>query len=248
MGLGCAIGTRKMARISSNITERELDRAVNWHMSLDNVRAANDKVVSLMDHMDMPNRYRRSPTALHTSSDGQKFAVRGESLNANFSFKYFGKGQGVSAYTFVDERHLLWHSMVFSAAERESAYVIDGLMRNDVVKSDIHSTDTHGYSEAIFAATHLLGVSYAPRIKGLSHQTLYGFRSCRSADQSDWQVQPQKYVNAQLIRAYWDDILRLIATISLKEATASDIFRRMNSYSKQHDLYRALKAFGQIVT
>jgi len=43
------------------------------------------------------------------------------------------------------------------AAERESAYVIDGLMGNDVVKSDIHSTDTHGFSEAIFAVTHLLG-------------------------------------------------------------------------------------------
>ena len=65
--------------------------------------------------------------------------------------------QGVSAYTFVDERNLLWHSTVFSTAERERAYVIDGLMRNDVVKSDIHSTDSHGYSEAIFAIAYLLG-------------------------------------------------------------------------------------------
>ncbi|MCP4457418.1 MAG: transposase, partial [Cytophagales bacterium] len=28
---------------------------------------------------------------------------------------------------------------------------------------------------------------------------------------------------------------------------ASDIFRRLNSYSKQHDLYKAMKAFGQII-
>jgi TnpA family transposase len=28
--------------------------------------------------------------------------------------------------------------------------------------------------------------------------------------------------------------------------TASDLFRRLNSYSKQHALYRALKAFGQV--
>jgi TnpA family transposase len=45
---------------------------------------------------------------------------------------------------------------------------------------------------------------------------------------------------------FWDDILRFIATIKLKETTASDIFRRLNSYSKQHGLYHALKAFGQI--
>jgi Tn3 transposase DDE domain len=35
-------------------------------------------------------------------------------------FKYFGKGQGVSVYTFIDERDLLFHSLVFSAGERES--------------------------------------------------------------------------------------------------------------------------------
>ena len=34
--------------------------------------------------------------------------------------------------------------------------------------------------------------------------------------------------------------------IKLKETTASDIFRRLNSYSRQHPLYQALKAFGQI--
>jgi Tn3 transposase DDE domain len=38
----------------------------------------------------------------------------------------------------------------------------------------------------------------------------------------------------------------MIATIKLKEVTASDLFRRLNSYSKQHALYRALKAFRQI--
>jgi TnpA family transposase len=47
----------------------------------------------------------------------------------------------------------------------KSAYVIDGLMHNDVIKSDIHSTDTHGYSEAIFATTHLLGFSMRHDIK-----------------------------------------------------------------------------------
>src|SRR6202011_2078153 len=32
----------------------------------------------------------------------------------------------------------------------------------------------------------------------------------------------------------------------LQKIRASDLFRRLNSYSKQHALYRALKAFGQI--
>ena len=247
MGLGCGIGTRRMARITQGVGEAELEHAVNWHFSLENVQAANDRILRLTSEMDLPEIYRRSTESLHTASDGQKFEVRKESLNANYSFKYFGRGQGVSAYSFIDERQLLWHSLVFSAAERESAYVIDGLMRNDVIKSDIHSTDSHGYSEAIFAAAHLLGISYAPRLKGLDRQTLYTFRSRREVDRRGWAVTPDKYVNAELVEASWDDILRLIATIKLKETTASDIFRRLNSYAKQHVLYRALKAFGQII-
>ena len=220
---------------------------MTWHFSLDNVQAANDRILRLTSEVDLPAIYRRSTDSLHTASDGQKFELRKDSLNANYSFKYFGRGQGVSAYSFIDERQLLWHSLVFSAAERESAYVIDGLMRNDVVKSDIHSTDSHGHLEAMFAAAHLLGISCAPRLKGLDRQILYTFRSRREVDRRGWAVAPNKYVSPELVEAGRDDIGHLIATIKLKETTASDIFRRLNSYAKQHVLYRALKAFGQII-
>ena len=66
------------------------------------------------------------------------------------------------------------------------------------------------------------------------------------ADCRRW-VKPTGYIDAELIEQNWDDILRLIATIMLKETTASEIFRRLNSYSQQHSLYRALKAFGKII-
>lgn len=247
MGLGCEIGTAKMMRISQAINSAELERTVHWFFSLEGVRAANDRVVALMDQLELPNHYRRISDQLHTSSDGQKFEVSHASLNASYSFKYAGKEQASSAYSFIDERHILWYSTVFSAAERESAYVIDGLMHNDVIKSDIHSTDTHGYSEAIFGTTHLLGFSYAPRIKNLKKQKLVIFKSRRGLDRSHWKIQPSGYIDMELIIRHWDEILRFITTIKLKEVTASEIFRRLNSYSKQHTLYRALKAFGQII-
>ena len=56
----------------------------------------------------------------------------------------------------IDERHFLFYSTVISSAEREAAYVIDGLLHNDVIKSDIHSTDTHGYTENNFGAFAML--------------------------------------------------------------------------------------------
>ena len=212
MGLGCAIGVQKMARISREISERELEYAVNWRFSLENIVAANDRVVAAMERMELPQIYRRSRETLHTSSDGQKFEVRKPSLNASYSFKYFGQVQGVSACTFIDERSFLWYSLVFSAAERESAYVIDGLMHNDVVRSNIHSTDEHGFMEAIFCVTHLLGISYEPRLKDLKKHNLYQFRHSRDED-AEWAIVPAKYVNEKAVRASWDDLLRLVATI-----------------------------------
>ena len=220
---------------------------MNWRFSLDNIREANDRVLMIMDKMELPNIYRQNIGKLHTASDGSKYIVRRESLHASSSFKYFGQEQGISVNTFIDERNFLWYSTIMSAATRESMGVIDGLMHNDVVKSDIHSTDTHGYSEAIFGLTHMLGISFAPRLKGLKNQQLYIFKHHSRHERKDWSIAPDSYVNERIIRQNWDDFLRLVATIKLKENSASDIFRRLNSYSRQHALYQTVKAFGQII-
>jgi TnpA family transposase len=247
VGYGCFIGLGKIARISKWINATELETTVNGYFTLENLHAANDLLLKFMDQLELPELYRRHAGRLHTSSDGQKYGVAVESLNATYSFKYLGKDAGVSAYTFIDERHFLWHHDVISAAEREAAYVIDGLMHNDVIKSDIHSTDTHGYSEMIFGALHLLGFSFAPRIKALKRQQLYGFRRRREYEQQGYELLPDGYIKTPLIEPHWDEILRFIATIKLKETTASQLFRRLNSYAKHHPLYQALKEFGKIL-
>ena len=100
IGKGCAIGTPKIARISSQISESALNHVINWYFSLENIQAANDRVIQLLDRMELPQIYRASQDTLHTASDGQKFTARSESLNANYSYKYFGKEQGV-AYFFA---------------------------------------------------------------------------------------------------------------------------------------------------
>ncbi len=246
IGLGCDIGIAKIARISKHLRESEMETTINWYFSQPNIQAANDRILRVLDRLELPNLYRRDADKLHTSSDGQKFEVAVESLNANYSFKYFGQARGVTVYSFIDERHFLFHSTVISSAEREAAYVIDGLLHNEVVKSDIHSTDTHGYSEIIFAVTHLLGFAFAPRIRGLDKQRLYSFERRKVYEELAYRLLPDAYVDTKLVIDNWDSILRFIATLKLRHATASQLFKRLNSYSKQHTLYRALKEFGKI--
>ena len=246
VGLGCDIGEKKIAHISPQINEHELENTLNWFFSVPNTQAANDRILSVMNQLELPQLYRRDPHLLHTSSDGQKFEVAVESLNARHSFKYFGQQKGATVYSFIDERHLLWHSLVISSAEREAAYVIDGLMHNEVVQSDIHSTDTHGYAEVIFGATFLLGFSFAPRLAHLDRQQLYAFEKRKAYEEKGYRILPDAYLKPEIITAQWEEILRFIATIKLKHTTASQLFKRLNSYSRQHPLYRALKEFGKL--
>ena len=212
IGYGCQIGTGKVARISNQISGSELERTINCYFSRDNVAEANDKILALMDQLPLPQLYRRHHDQLHTSSDGQKVEVGVDSLNANYSYKYFGQSKGASAYTFIDERHFLFHSTVISSPEKEAAYVIDGLMHNDVVKSDIHSTDTGGYTEMLFGVMHLLGFSYAPRIKNFSEQQRYSFRRRKEYEQRGYPILPNGYIDTALIESQWDEVLRLAAT------------------------------------
>ena len=245
-GYGCFIGTQKIASISAGMTESELESTINGYCTLDNIHGANDRVVQFMEQLALPQVYRQSDDLLHTSSDGQKFEVAVDSLHASYSFKYFGQDKGVSAYTFIDMRHFLPYSRIISAAEHEAHYVIDGLMHNDVIKSDIHSTDTGGYSEILFGTMHLLGFAFAPRIKNFAPCTLYAFQKRQACQQQGYKILPDAYIKTEPIAEQWDEILRFTATIQLKEATASQLFKRLNSYSRQHPLYHALKELGKI--
>lgn len=69
----------------------------------------------------------------------------------------------------------------------------------------------------------------------------------RMIQNKEYSLVPAATVQVDLISEHWDEILRLIATLKLKETTASQLLKRLSSYSRQHPLYRALKAFGQII-
>jgi TnpA family transposase len=250
-GYGCNIGIRTIAKISKGINENELSNTLNWYFNLDNIHSANNRVLSFVNQLDLPNIFRKSKGRNHTSSDGQKYALEVDSVTGNYSYKYFGKGKGVSVYSFIDERHLLFYSTVISSSEREAGYVIDGLMSNEVVKSDIHSTDTHGYSEIIFGITHFLGYSFAPRLKDFKEKSLYCFDSKTKKDfeKKGYRILPngKNYINVKAIKENWEDVLRFIATIKLRETTASQLLKRLSSCSRKHRIYQALNEFGKII-
>ena len=93
---------------------------------------------------------------------------------------------------------------------------------------------------------NLLGFEFAPNIAKVYKQRLYAFAKNIEYTEKGYKILPNGYINTELIAENWDNILRLITSIKLKECTASQIFKRLNSYSRQHPVYKALKEFGKI--
>ena len=134
IGYGCNISIPKMAKISKGISVHDIDHIRTWYLSPDMLQEANDAVLAFTETLNIPKLFRANPDKNHTASDGQKFNLSVDSLNSGYSFKYFGLGRGVSRYSFVDESHRLFYTTVINASEREAAYVIDGLMHQEVIQ------------------------------------------------------------------------------------------------------------------
>jgi TnpA family transposase len=250
IAMRCNIGIRRMGKISDGMTADRLEYIVRWFCSRKNIDQANRKIISLTNSLPLSGIYLENQEKLNTSSDGQKYDVTVPSLNASCSPKYFGTGKGVSMYSCIDEKDRLLYHKVINASERESNYTLDGLFHHDDTTSDTHSTDTHGYSETVFGICYLLDVQFTPRIKNYQEQLLYTFKdkSRKIYENQEYKILPAKsaYINEEIITEQWDQILRLLCTVKLKETLPSNILKRLSSYSKQNPLYKAIKEVGRV--
>ncbi|QMW06889.1 Tn3 family transposase [Spirosoma foliorum] len=210
---------------------------------MENLRQASDVIVDYTKQLKLRIHLKDDPDLTYSSSDGQKAEVAQDSLLARSSFKYFGNRKGVSAYNYADDTLLLFDSLVFSAGDREATYLLNGLINTQVVDSDVHSTDSHGATELVFAATHLSGIRFEPRIKNFLRQQLYSIEPISHYKDQNYVLMPNGRINTERIMEQWDSILRLMATIRLHYSSPSELFNRLNSYAAENPLYR----FGRLI-
>jgi TnpA family transposase len=122
--------------------------------------------------------------------------------------------------------------------------MIESILYNPEVRSTMHSSDTHGVTEASAAVMGLLGNDFSPRIKGIGKQTLYSMNSI--TEDEHFLIRPKFKIKKDKILSSWDQILRLIASLKWKRSNTGIIFKRLNSYSKKYDVYMALKELGRL--
>jgi TnpA family transposase len=241
---GTNLGLSRMADATRGLTYHHLVNVAQWHISEDNYAAARAVVVEAQHRHPMAAVWGDGTDA---SSDGQYFRAGGRAGPAGDVNARYGVDPGVVLYTHHSGRYAPMFSRVIAATAGEAPYVLDGL-HPDAHRTSIrvveHYTDTAGATDHVFGLCHLLGYSFAPRIRDLRERKLYAIEK------------PGRYpllepllgdpVDTAAIVQGWAELVRVKASIEAGAVAPSIILRRLAAAGAGNTLSRALRAAGRI--
>jgi len=243
---GTNMGLGRMGEIS-DIDYSLLSSTSDNFIRLETLTEANSRVSNAISKLPIFAHY-DIDEVMHSSSDGQKFETNISTINARYSPKYFGLKKGIVSYTLV-ANHIPINAKIIGANEHESHYVFDILYNNITdIKPDVHSTDTHGTNEVNFSILNFFGYQFAPRYKDIYNKistSLYGFN--HPNHYGDILIKPVRKINTDLIVEEWENIQRIILSLSLKKTTQSIIIGKLSSYDRKNKTKRALWEYDNII-
>jgi TnpA family transposase len=213
----------------------------NWYLSPENYQAALGMIVAA--HHDLPFT-RHWGAGASSSSDGQFFRLgRSRSAAGDINAKY-GSEPGLKIYSPVRSFCLVRIADHVGHCRR-SPYVLDGLMLGaGALPLHEHYTDTGGATDHVFALCHLLGFRFVPRLRDIADRKL-GSIAVPSTYKGIESLMGRT-IKTAAIKADWDDIVRIVASIKERAVAPSAILRKLAAYKRQNRLDFALAELGRI--
>jgi TnpA family transposase len=236
------LGLSKMAESCPGVTYAKLSWLQAWHIRDETYSAALAELVNAQFRQPFAEHWGDGTTS---SSDGQRFRAGGKAESTGHINPKYGSDPGRQFYTHISDQYAPFHTKVINVGIRDSTYVLDGLLYHESdLRIEEHYTDTAGFTDHVFALMHLLGFRFAPRIRDLGDTRLYV--PSGKADYSVLKPMIGGTLNSKLVRAHWDEILRLATSIKQGTVTASLMLRKLGSYPRQNGLALALRELGRI--
>jgi TnpA family transposase len=240
----CNLDLQQMAT-SANLGYRQLSWCNTWYIRDETLRDANTALVNY--HYQLPLS-RLWGGGILSSSDGQRFPVRGSVRQARALPRYFGYGKGITFYSWTSDQFSQYGSKPVPTTLRDATYVLDEILNNETELPILeHTTDTAGYTELIFALFDLLGLQFSPRIRDLADQELYRTSQIQLNAYPKLKSHLQSVINKERILTHWDEMLRLAGSLKTGRVTASLIVQKLQAYPRQHPLTRALQEYGRLI-
>jgi len=159
---GINIGLTKMAESCPGTTYATLSWLQAWHIRDTTYSAALAELVNAQFRQPFAG-YWGDGTA--SSSDSASELAARPRARANINPKY-GAEPGRLFYTHISDQYAPYSAKVINVGVRDSTYVLDGLLYHESdLRIEEHYTDTAGFTDHVFALTHLLGFRFAPRCR-----------------------------------------------------------------------------------
>ena len=239
LAIGCNIGCQRMA-LASGLNFHELSLVADWYLTEDALKAACIDIINFAFRLPISKVYGTGTTC---SADGMRFYVPIHILAADYS--HVLQGRGVTLYAHTADNFLRMNQQPIPCRLREAAFSLDGLMEHDTeLDPKVCYTDTHGYTEVVMATAALLGFELAPRIKDIKDQTLYKIDRQQLYPNLDPILSGT--IKPHLIRAAWDETVRVIASIEDRIVSPSLVLNRLGSYARQNSVYQCLAEIGRV--
>ena len=236
------LGLSKMAESCPGTTYAKLTWLQAWHIRDETYSAGLAELVNAQFRQPFAAYWGDGTTS---SSDGQNFKAGGRGQFAGQVNLKYGQEPGVQFYTHISDQYAPFHTKVINATVRDATHVLDGLLYHESdLRIEEHYTDTAGFTDHVFALMQLLGFHFAPRIRDLADKRLYIHGDAKQYPTLAGLIGGS--VNIKHVRAHWDEILRLAASIKQGTVTASLMLRKLGSYPRQNGLAVALREFGRI--
>ncbi|WP_295872010.1 Tn3 family transposase [uncultured Zhongshania sp.] len=260
--LGTNIGHTETVKMATGLTEKQLRDSENIFFSEASLKNVNNCILEFVQSLNLPMLYVDNDRVIHTSSDGKKLVVDVDSLLANYSFKYFGKEYGINVVNFVDPKQTSFNVNILPSSDREAPYMLEGLLEAtdklwelydqnenelDEEREHIHSSDTHGYTEAVFAALWFKGIFLQPHIAKLWEHKLVAYDRQTVKENSNNLVKPSRQIDKKLILKHWDEMLRIMCSVTLGYCPAHLVFRQLSAGKAYHPVYKAFQELGRLV-
>ncbi|WP_040534773.1 Tn3 family transposase [Legionella drancourtii] len=235
------IGLLGMGSSAVGIDVDSLTHASHTYLRQDTIKEGNRQ---LINHLLTYPISDEMTNGAYSTSDAQRYAIEAKCSLSSYYPRYYGYYErALSIYTHISKGSV-FGTQVISTSEREATYVLTGLLENDtLLNPEFHSTDTHGYTEHIFALCHLLGFNFHPRLKDLAEQNLYKIDGTMSYGDLDDVFAGT--IDTDLIRENWDQIVRIIASLKNGLAPAHVIIQKLAN--RTDNVSKAIRALGRII-
>lgn len=239
---GSNLGLARMAAASQGVTPDQLTWTQSAYIREETYRAALAKIIDAHHALPIASVWGQGTTS---SSDGQFFRSGKRGASAGDYNARYGVDPGFSFYTHVSDQHGPYHVKVISAATHEAPYVLDGLLHHgSSLAIDTHFVDTGGATDHVFALCHMLGYRFCPRLRDFADRRLASFGP--SSQFPSIKSLMGKRIKVDVIRAHWDDVVRLVASLKAGTVQPSVMLRKLAAYERQNQLDLALQELGRI--